>query len=385
MTLRLAMMGSTSQAATHSPAFHSTIDGYNNDAPGGIPTPRSSPVASATDLGSNLISLADHSYVTFDKAKDNTVNNSEDRPGNDAACAPQRPMTAELFAACVLLQLANPEGRTLIEVATEDQWMQLQAPTRHKRTVHRDNLKGKTSICTNGDCAKDDDFPKRCSRADNFRAHLKSVHKIEHVSDIDWQQYYSTLAESVADEEQFVALDDDTENEKGGVEFTENGKGGVEITENEKAGVEINEDKFGEYFNGLTQAEMLKFLALVPATDLQAALRQKEEAPKPDTSQPSAIYRCGKTFGSKDDWKRHEGQQHTPPEMWVCEKKCGKVFGSCDCFKLHLEDSHHEMSTPTKEAKLEDDRQNIYSAPLFWCVFCRCPHCRYKRSSGCPL
>ncbi|CAH0028355.1 unnamed protein product [Clonostachys rhizophaga] len=78
--------------------------------------------------------------------------------------------------------------------------------TRHKRTVYGDNLKGKTYICTNGDCAKDNP-PKRWPRADNFRAHLKAVHKIEQVSDIDLQ-HYSTSSESVADGEQFVALDD---------------------------------------------------------------------------------------------------------------------------------------------------------------------------------
>ncbi|CAG9955948.1 unnamed protein product, partial [Clonostachys rosea f. rosea IK726] len=404
-------------------------------------------------------------YVTFDKDKDNTVDNSEDRPGNDAACAPQGPTATELVAACVLLQLANPEGRTLIEVATEDQCMQLQALNgeadsaewitkqnevlddsgygksidgtlihgdnqvmpprpdvfgqqpksqssantpmssdglncyccettwknesklrpficdrngcskkevgfatnnelvRHKRTVHGDNLKT-TFICTRGDCAKENP-PKRWPRADNFRAHLKRVHKIEQVSVIDLQ-HYSTSSESVAEGGPFATLDDDTENEK--------------------VGVEINEDKFGKSFNGLDLATML-----------QAALRQKREASQSSASikgpecntcgekfrRPCDLrkhikrhekpygctfYLCKKTFGSKNDWKRHEGRQHPPPEMWECETNCGKVFGSRDLFKLHLEDLHHEMSPPIKEAKLEDNR----SASSFWCGFCCC-------------
>jgi hypothetical protein len=93
----------------------------------------------------------------------------------------------------------------------------------------------------------------------------------------------SISSESVADEEQFVALDDDDENEKGAVE--------------------INEDKFEEYFNSLPQAKKLEFLASLPATMLQAALRQKEEAPETDASQSSASIKgkvecnlCGKVF-----------------------------------------------------------------------------------------
>ncbi|CAI6100205.1 unnamed protein product [Clonostachys chloroleuca] len=389
---------------------------------------------------------------------------------------------------------------------------------RHKRTVHGDNLKGRTYICTNGDCAKETP-PKKWPRTDNFRSHLKRVHKIEQVGDMDLQRYLyepipedlqglgaklhepSTLhteslfagaphtraehiaefantdafpaasetplytpdgsleginpysgngflevpqddsfgshmnpaafgshpsaesfprsitpssmmstgakvepsesayeanlgsqesvsSESVADGEQFAALDDDDENEKGGVE--------------------INEDKFEEYFSSLPQAKKLDFLASVPATMLQAALRQKEEAPETDASQSSAasikgkvecnlcgkvfvrpcelrkhskrhekpygctVYQCEKTFGSKNDWKRHEGQQHTPLETWACDRSCGKVFGSRDQFNLHLEGSHPEMSPPTKEAKLEDNRQNMHSMSSFWCGFCRC-------------
>ncbi|KAK7219224.1 hypothetical protein V2G26_007227 [Clonostachys chloroleuca] len=350
MTLRLAMMGSTSQVATHSPAFHSTIHGYNNDVSEGIPTLRSAPVANATDPGSNLISLVVHNDRTFDKDKDN--------------------------------KLANPAGRTLIDVVTEDQCMQLQALngeadsaewitkqnevlddsghgksidstlihgdnqvmppqpdafgqqpksqssanttwnnkselklrqvpswlclqknlTRHTRTVHGENLEGKTYICTNGHCAKDNP-PKKWPRADNFCAHLKRVHKIHLDSAMDLQ-HYAIPSESIADGEQ--------------------------------------------------PSELRKH-------------SKRHEKPYRCT-----VYQCEKTFGSKDDWKRHENQQHTPPEIWVCEKAYRMVFGSRDQFKLHLEDLHHEMSPPSSEAKLEHNKQNIHSASSFWCGFCRC-------------
>jgi hypothetical protein len=58
--------------------------------------------------------------------------------------------------------------------------------------------------------------------------------------------------------------------------------------------------------------------------------------------------------------------------MWPCDRSCGKVFGSRDRFKVHLDSSHHEMSPPTKEAKLENNRQNMHSMSSFWCGFCRC-------------
>ncbi|VUC22644.1 unnamed protein product [Clonostachys rosea] len=385
---------------------------------------------------------------------------------------------------------------------------------RHKRTVHGDNLKGPTYICNKGDCAREVP-PKKWPRTDNFRSHLKRVHKMDPNADMDLQSYLyepipddlqglgaklhepSTLrneslfaavphtraeeiaefantnpfpstsetplytsdaslegintysgngflevpqddsfsshmnpgafgsqsfarsispssmmspgakieptesayeaalhsqssvsSESVTDGEQFVALDDDSENEKGGVE--------------------ASEGTFEGYFNRLPQNKKLEFLASVPATMLHAALtRQKEEAAEADASQSSGsgkgkvecnlcgkvfvrpcelrkhskrhekpygctVYQCEKTFGSKNDWKRHEGQQHTPLETWACERACGKVFGSRDQFKLHLDGSHHEMSPPTKEAKLEDNRQNMHSMSAFWCGFCRC-------------
>uniref|UniRef100_A0A8H7TR37 C2H2-type domain-containing protein n=1 Tax=Bionectria ochroleuca TaxID=29856 RepID=A0A8H7TR37_BIOOC len=395
-------MASTSQAATHSPAFHSTIHGYSINPSGGILTPRAAPAADTTGPRSGFITLVVNDDI-FDEDKDHKVDNGGDRSGNDAACAPRECTTAEALAACELLQPVILEDRKPIEVATvsernqvdciieqdkvpdnsghgksiettsihdDDQQPESQSSantpmsldglpselycnccqknwknkselkkhlnrrskpfrcnreectknqvgfasnpdlTRHKRTVHGDNLKGKTYICTNG----------------------VGVHKIEQVSDIDLQ-HYSASAESVADGEQFVALDDDTENEK------------------------------GEHLNGLARAKQLELLALVPATVLQEALRQKggkvcnicgrvftrpcelrKHSKRHKKPYGCTVYRCEKTFGSKDDWKRHERQQHTPPEVWVCEKNCREAFGSRDLFGLHLEDSHHEMS-----------------------------------------
>ncbi|CAH0054111.1 unnamed protein product [Clonostachys solani] len=60
---------------------------------------------------------------------------------------------------------------------------------------------------------------------------------------------------------------------------------------------------------------------------------------------------------------------HTLLEMWVYKKNYGKIFGRHKQFKLHLEDLYYKMSPPTKEAKLEDNRQNIPSASSFWCGF----------------
>ncbi|CAH0054113.1 unnamed protein product, partial [Clonostachys solani] len=54
-------------------------------------------------------------YITFDKDKDNIIDNSKDRPGNNT-----EPTTAELLAAWWLLQLMNPEGRTPIKALNRE-------------------------------------------------------------------------------------------------------------------------------------------------------------------------------------------------------------------------------------------------------------------------
>lgn len=110
-------MASTSQAATHSPAFHSTIHSYSINPSGDILTPRTAPVA-ATGPRSDFLTLVVNNDKPFDKDKDHKVDNGGDRSGNDAACAPRECTTAEALAACELLQPVILEDRKPIEVAT---------------------------------------------------------------------------------------------------------------------------------------------------------------------------------------------------------------------------------------------------------------------------
>lgn len=89
---------------------------------------------------------------------------------------------------------------------------------------------------------------------------------------------------------------------------------------------------------------------------------------------------CGKTFGSKNDWKRHENTQHFTPQMWRCDAiipyrrliTCGKVFYRHKTFKDHLLRIHRmsrndeEIETKMKKCEIRRNNQG-----QFWCGFCR--------------
>ena len=55
---------------------------------------------------------------------------------------------------------------------------------------------------------------------------------------------------------------------------------------------------------------------------------------------------CNKTFGSKNDWKRHENSQHFHLETWRCDKEkpeggaCAKVSYRRQTFQEHLKKEH---------------------------------------------
>lgn len=87
--------------------------------------------------------------------------------------------------------------------------------------------------------------------------------------------------------------------------------------------------------------------------------------------------KCSKTFGSLNDWKRHENTQHDLDEAWRCEvgrpdnKKCGRMFSKKEDFEAHLNGPHGE------------DLRNVHLETLinafhlgrgghhhFWCGFC---------------
>ncbi|GKT99818.1 hypothetical protein FLAG1_04974 [Fusarium langsethiae] len=87
---------------------------------------------------------------------------------------------------------------------------------------------------------------------------------------------------------------------------------------------------------------------------------------------------CNKTFGSKNDWKRHESIQHYQLERWVCDCSkasiggpCGKVCHRRESFRNHLT-KEHQVSDPRElEEKVDTCRIGRHCDAHFWCGFCR--------------
>lgn len=86
---------------------------------------------------------------------------------------------------------------------------------------------------------------------------------------------------------------------------------------------------------------------------------------------------CGKSFGSKNDWKRHENSQHFQLELWKCAviapkstTLCGKLSFRRESHITHLKNAHNitdkaDISEWTNGAHI--GRNNFKT---FWCGFC---------------
>ncbi|QGI64437.1 hypothetical protein CEK26_008391 [Fusarium fujikuroi] len=87
---------------------------------------------------------------------------------------------------------------------------------------------------------------------------------------------------------------------------------------------------------------------------------------------------CKKTFGSKNDWKRHESIQHYQLETWICDcvkpdsaEPCGKVCYRRESFRNHLSKEHEITDTSKLEEKVEGCRKGRHCDAHFWCGFCQ--------------
>ncbi|KAI5462436.1 hypothetical protein BGZ63DRAFT_214132 [Mariannaea sp. PMI_226] len=87
---------------------------------------------------------------------------------------------------------------------------------------------------------------------------------------------------------------------------------------------------------------------------------------------------CSKSFGSKNDWKRHESSQHWQLETWKCEERrpnqtepCGKVCQRRESFKNHLNKEHAITDDKEVGSKLEKCRVGRHCDTRFWCGFCQ--------------
>ncbi|KAH8596292.1 hypothetical protein B0O99DRAFT_651526 [Bisporella sp. PMI_857] len=85
---------------------------------------------------------------------------------------------------------------------------------------------------------------------------------------------------------------------------------------------------------------------------------------------------CTKTFGSKNDWKRHENSQHFHLETWRCiEEKpegglCAKVCYRRQTFQEHLKKDHSITTDNAVKQKVEACRIGRNCQARFWCGFC---------------
>jgi len=85
---------------------------------------------------------------------------------------------------------------------------------------------------------------------------------------------------------------------------------------------------------------------------------------------------CNKTFGSKNDWKRHENSQHFQLETWRCDEErpeggaCAKVCYRKQTFQEHLGKEHQISDEDAVKNKLEACRIGRNCQARFWCGFC---------------
>lgn len=85
---------------------------------------------------------------------------------------------------------------------------------------------------------------------------------------------------------------------------------------------------------------------------------------------------CNKTFGSKNDWKRHENSQHFHLETWRCNEEkleggvCAKVCYRRQTFQEHLKKDHSITADDAVKNKLEVCRIGRNCQARFWCGFC---------------
>ncbi|PWW79279.1 hypothetical protein C7212DRAFT_272816 [Tuber magnatum] len=86
---------------------------------------------------------------------------------------------------------------------------------------------------------------------------------------------------------------------------------------------------------------------------------------------------CGKSFGSKNDWKRHENSQHFQLELWKCgviapksTSLCGKLSFRRESHITHLKNAHNIADKPAIQKWTNDAHIGRNNFKTFWCGFC---------------
>ncbi|EXJ57150.1 hypothetical protein A1O7_07495 [Cladophialophora yegresii CBS 114405] len=76
---------------------------------------------------------------------------------------------------------------------------------------------------------------------------------------------------------------------------------------------------------------------------------------------------CDKTFGSKNDWKRHEQSQHEQQECWRCHL-CFEIFFHDQSYYIQHMTNVHSTQRPEESARQYRIARNHQGR--FWCGFC---------------
>lgn len=86
---------------------------------------------------------------------------------------------------------------------------------------------------------------------------------------------------------------------------------------------------------------------------------------------------CGKSFGSKNDWKRHENSQHFQLELWKCgviapksTGLCGKLSFRRESHITHLKNAHNIIDKQEIQKWTNDAHIGRNNFKTFWCGFC---------------
>jgi hypothetical protein len=100
------------------------------------------------------------------------------------------------------------------------------------------------------------------------------------------------------------------------------------------------------------------------------------------------VDKCLKSFGSKNDWTRHESKQHEQQECWRCgeadsnesgesipassaDDACKRVFCTKDLFSKHLRQAHKFHDSNAINRMCKQQRIGQKAQIQFWCGFCR--------------
>lgn len=85
---------------------------------------------------------------------------------------------------------------------------------------------------------------------------------------------------------------------------------------------------------------------------------------------------CAKSFGSKNDWIRHEDTQHFQKAGYSCDTDvdgatCNMQFGRRQDFHSHLKKCHEMRNPQDIQDRIDKCRQLANECPTdFWCGFC---------------